>query len=1038
MKKDLRPTYISPSSYAKKQTIPIDISLDPRLNSLTQNFKIARQNAEYVPIGLNKSIGTFLNTLQNSAITYNADNPADPSGTGGGSGSGSSSPGIPPLGIPPLAVTNLTADYVGDDIKLTFTWDPTDQANTYIYRFKVEVHDSITNQFAYLMANVGYDPINFIDFNSSSQTLILTSKELSLATDDPTGIDIVGVSVCDILNNGPYVTANITNPWQSLLPAPVLGTVTNATDSYSIPITNYTTAKAITSSDGVIILDGVIVYQNLTSISDQNAIDNTKWTQAMPALDSATIIGFAPDDAPRWIRAKFYQKNGGFSPVSNIVKAEPLAFMPVNTNPSAQFASGTQISWSGDDIKVDFVIPSVIPTGQTSPAQVKIKLVPYINGVESTSLYAYYYHTIINGETSFNIKSLDLYSQFGAYYSKFTGYITSVSSQGVETLGSVIVSGPITRSNPLSSIYPVVGTPNPNSPSGIFRITAISNGYVVDFDLPVGANRLEVYEKSTAWTTVPSDDSYMVYSGLSPATVITADNTARYVIVRYYDRYDNTSHYSMEYTGQTSGVQVTPLDIGKLTLIDNPIKISTNGSIFAGAGDSTVYPQVFFNKDGIFAYDSSGNWSTEIINNATTNQPTFITKRAVIGDWTISPVGIQNDLYASSSLKTYTGISASGTYAFWAGAETSNNSDGLANFSVTPAGQVVARKITIVGDGTSSDLINSGGGTFRVTNAGGLTASSANITGTINVNQQSYFNANVNISYGSYLVSSGNQTVKIGAEGLIASTGATTTTKIYSSPIYYLNKEVSLYSKGALFGKDTLSGWLIADGVIQTTSIKLDADNQFIRISAATNGYGLLMSYNGGDLANKAISVGNIDGTPRFYVTHGGDLHAENAYIRGDVQAQAIDLSTSLANRWNSAELTVTAAGLSSGIVSLTAGTVTVGDDTNTNPDQTGSTISTGYTTVSKIQLDSGGTRIFGIPTLGNFTRYNGGGTYYTTDVNPSNPTYHMGIGARQRMLVQDPYDNQVYRGMAVYYGSRSTAPGAGTGYVGDLWVSWA
>ena len=66
MKKDLRPTYISPSSYAKKQTIPIDVSLDPRLNSITQNFKIARQNAEFVPIGLGKSIGSFLTTIQNS------------------------------------------------------------------------------------------------------------------------------------------------------------------------------------------------------------------------------------------------------------------------------------------------------------------------------------------------------------------------------------------------------------------------------------------------------------------------------------------------------------------------------------------------------------------------------------------------------------------------------------------------------------------------------------------------------------------------------------------------------------------------------------------------------------------------------------------------------------------------------------------------------------------------------------------------------------------------------------------------------------
>ena len=71
MKKDLRPTYISSSSYAKKQTIPIDASLDPRLNSLTQNFKIARQNAEFVPIGLNaNSISLLIDDMVSSTCCF--------------------------------------------------------------------------------------------------------------------------------------------------------------------------------------------------------------------------------------------------------------------------------------------------------------------------------------------------------------------------------------------------------------------------------------------------------------------------------------------------------------------------------------------------------------------------------------------------------------------------------------------------------------------------------------------------------------------------------------------------------------------------------------------------------------------------------------------------------------------------------------------------------------------------------------------------------------------------------------------------------
>lgn len=1068
MKKDLRPAYISSSSYAKKQTIPIDASLDPRLNSLTQNFKIARQNAEFVPIGLNKSFMGFLNTLQGaSSGGIGQNNPVDPKDSK--TNPGGDFPGYPPKGTPPLPVTNLTADYLGDDIVLTFDWDPNDSANQWIYKFKVKVHDSIVGEYVYLLANIGYDT-SFLNLNSTHQTLTLKSKELSVASENPTAIDIVGVATTDIINDGAYVTANITTPWQSSLSAPILGTVTNLTDSYSIVITNYATEKA----KGV--YDGVMVYENFTSISSESGIDNGQWSQAMPPIDAATIYGFTPDDEPRWIRARFYQKNGGYSAYSNVVKVEPISFMPVNTNPPTQFTSGS-IEWSGDDIKVNFAVPTTIPSGQSSPVQVKIKLVPYVNGSESTSLYAYYYHIIATGETSFTVKSLDLYGQFGSYYTQFKGYITSVSSQGVETSGSVISSGPITRANPLANIYPILGTPNSNNPTGLFRITPISNGYVVDFDIPAGASRLEVYEKSTAWTSVPTNDDEMVYSGLSPATVITPTNSLRYVIVRYYDKYNNTSHYSMEYTGQTSGSQVTPLDVGTLSLIENPIKIQTDGSIFSGAGGSTVYPQVFFNKDGLFAYDSSGNWTTEIINNATTNAPTFITKRAVIGDWTINPNGIQNDGYVSGS--TYTGMSASGTYAFWAGADASSNSDGLAKFSVTPAGQVVARKISIIGDGTSSDLINAGGGVFKVTNTGAMTASSATITGSITVNQQSYFNANVNISSGSYLISAGTGTVKVGSEGLLAMTGSSATTKIYSSPISVTagstTASVSLWSKGALFGSSESSGWLISDGVIKSAHITMDSNNEYIRITGANPANGIQLAYKTGQADELVLQAGAIDsGSPFFSVSHSGTLVAQNATITGTVKSSIIKSAnkTGLGDGidgyyFNSAgDIEIKNPGATLKFANSFFDISTNGDISFTAQNPGGATDGTpadrAYTANTygiKLGPSTNGVKIMGIPMQGNYITnaygysqaitqsgyYDQYGILHDTAASPT-VTPYMGVSplgavARQRMLVEHPITGVVSLGLAVYYedtsGVHTANPTYTSGVIGDLWVQY-
>lgn len=1027
------PQYKSGATVAQRAPIYIDINKDPRARDQAYlNLYSSRVGAPVIAVDSTNGMYVGFSALQEGISSAGGGSV----GANAGQNAGATALDLPQKGNPPSSVTNLKADYLNDDIVITFDWDPNASINQYVYKFKVEIHDSVANSYYYMLSDIGYDPSKFINYSSISQTLTLTSKDIQLTgTDNSTAIDIVGVSVSDIVNNGTYVTINITTPWQSSLPTPVLGSVTNTTDAYSIPISNYTTAKAIGA------FDGVIVQENLTSTSDQNSIDPLKWTQAMPAFDAATITGFAPDDAPRWIRAYFYQKNGGLSVASNIVKAEPLSFIPANTNPAVQFTSST-IAWDGNDISIGFVRPSIIPSGQSAAAQVKVKLVPYINGVESTSLYSYYYHTITDSlDNAFKIKSLDLYSQFGTYYSKFVGYITAVSAQGVETTGSTIKVGPATRTSTLSSVYPTLGTPNSNTPSGVFRVTPISNGYVIDFDLPLGANRLEVYEKSSAWTQIPTDDSLMVFSGLSPATVITPDYNTRYVIVRFYDQYDNTSYYSMETTGQTSGVAVTPLNIGALSLIENPIKIQTDGTIFSGAGDSSTYPQVFFNKDGLFAYDADGHSTTQIINSASANATTFITKRAVIGDWTISPNGIQNDGYISGD--SYTGMSAGQTYAFWAGSHTSLNSDGSAKFSVTPAGDVVAKKISIIGSGSGSDNLISAGSNFSVDQSGNVKAHNADLTGSITVNGQSYFSANVNISSGSYLISAGTGTVKLGSEGLLALTGTSPTTKIYSSPITVSGYSVSLWSKGALFGSNESSGWLITDGVMKSTHITLDSGNEYIRITGANSANGLKLSYGSGAADAFVIQSGAIDsGTPVFSVTHDGTMTASSATITGTVKSSIIRSTSKTGIADGNAGYFFNAAGdfevknsgatmtfANSSLSLNTSGAISFVASNPGGGDRAYSVNNFG------VQIGSGynGVLITGVPIQGDIDITKWSSHYMGADP--------LGPYARQRVIVEDPVTAQLKLGMAVYYRDTSlygtTTPTNGSGVIGDLWVDF-
>ena len=936
--------YKSNKSVAKNPTISIDVD-DPRLSwdNIKQTF--SRQGSEIDIVGLDGKPLIAGGSTQTSGSPNPDQNKVKPKVP--------KVPGVPVKGVPPKAVTNLVGAWgPNGGITLTFDFDTTDKENAFIDRFLIRVYDSGTEEWADLKAGFGYPGSTFLNYTSPSQTLFLSAKDIDQNLDISTiisNITKVAVATADILNVGDYVEANMP-AFVSDLPQPEF-TLSAGIDYYLVTFDPANIALAVSKGNYL----GAIVEEKITTETIKANVSLTEgWQQAAPISSGTSVVVYTPDGLHRWVRVKYVKEYGEPSIYSDIKDITPLPFMPTNTDPPTQFTAAS-IAWSGNDISVSFTQPTT-----NAGTTVKVKLVPYVNGVESTSLYAHFYHLIVPPETSFKILSLDMYGQFGTYYSKFKAYITSVSAQGIETTGAVIVAGPIERANPLASIYPTLGTPNVNNPTGVFRVTPAASGYIVDFDMPAGATRLEVYEKSTAWTVIPTNDDNVVYSGISPASIPTPDNSTRYVIVRYYDQYDNYSHYSMEVSGQTSGVQVTPIDVGLESLIEFPIKIATDGSIFSGAGDHTVYPQVFFNRSGFFAYDAGGDWTTQIINSAALNEPTFFTKRAVIGNWTISPNGLENTLYASGAVKDYTGMSANQTYAFWAGAESSLNSDGLAKFSVKPTGEVVASKITINGDGTGGDLIRAGGSNFIVTQAGALTAQSAIIKGRFEVDGQSYFDANVNIRNGYLIAGTGGvnvgPNVQIGSMGLQALNSLSQpTTKIYTSPLSVSitdavtgNTEtvsgITLWSKKVLFGSTESTGFVITDGSIKANYVTIDSADQSITLrsksSLSTKGIVLRATNDTG----YAISAGNIadPSTAPFSVTTKGDLVANSATLRGTVRALAggfgiFDDNNTLTHGWsivttdNPSLATLTATGTakidlaSGGTINVSTGTISVG-----------------------------------------------------------------------------------------------------------------
>jgi len=1112
---DKKIEYQSGATVAQRAPIYIDVNRDPRArNQSYLNLYASRVGAQVVAVDV-------INGTVIASSNVDILNSATGSGVGGVSNTISASLPIPTPGVPPLPVTNLVATWDDqDNLVLNFTWNPSDPSNQYAYKFVIEVRDSTTNKYYVLNAGYGYTAQSFITPSSSSQTITISYSDLSSVIELISNINQVGVASADYAQTGDYVFADVP-ALVSHLPQPTIS-LSKGTDYYVVSVTNLSSALAKSNFYGIIVEENVTTETLKSNVSLTNG-----WVQASALTTTSPITIYAPDDAHRWVRVKFVGKSGMPSVYSDIADITPDAFIPVNTNPPTQFASAS-IAWSSNDIVVTFAQPA-----SNAGTTVKVKMVPYINGSESNSLYAFYYHVIVGSETSFNITSGDLYNQFGAYYSTYKAYITSVSNQGIETTDAVIIAGPATRTTSLSTVTPTAS------------VTNTTDGYVVQFDLgSSGANFGEVYQfyisptftsidlpdymdatySSSGTNTIvvssitlengdyslpsghtvnefigtgitgngiqpntyvtnisgtgpytltlsqnidsinygtPSGNYHMqslVYSGKGPANIFSTYYNDMYVTVFYYDNYDNRS--------QSSNIKtVHPINPAE-SLITNAVQVGgTAGAIYVGSSASTgarilLGVDSYYNSNnshsGIFAYDGSATTgsspTTSIISNASNGGFTFSTINAKIADWTISSDKIQNTL---DTVSNYVGMSGTGTYSFWAGSATSGG-DSSAKFSVTPAGKVSARDITIYGSGNNSDTLISAGSYFSVKGDGSITASNASISGALTVSQQSYFNADVNISSGSYLNSVGTGTVRIGAQGLLAlDTSSAATTKIYSSPITVNGTSgISLWSKRALFGSNESSGWLISDGVIQSDYITMDSSNHYIKIVSQTSNSTNGIQLSAGADSDYAIKAGNLSGTPDFWVKHDGSLKASNATITGTVSSSIVRGGKNSVDDGNSGYY-LDASG-SAALISYN--TSSLGGDRYYSSQIWG----------IKIGQSSAGTRISGIPIQGDadLNNWTNGATIYPANGEPyflsDGSTVRYGTGSvsvtatghyknagsgstglgdkpRQRMIIEDPVTGELQLGMAVYYrnaGSSGTAP-TNSGYVGDLWVDY-
>ena len=353
--------------------------------------------------------------------------------------------------------------------------------------------------------------------------------------------------------------------------------------------------------------------------------------------------------------------------------------------------------------------------------------------------------------------------------------------------------------------------------------------------------------------------------------------------------------------------------------------LGTNATYTAG-------PRVVINKNGLYAYNfgaTTGQAASTYINLAASSGAyTFVTENAQIGGWTVDSNKIEK-LTAGLYSGMATG-SVSTAIAFYAGS-TGSGGNNTAKFSVTQGGAVIARDISIIGDGTTNTILQIGGtgnaSPFTVDAAGNMKSTSATITGAINA-ASGNFTGNVFIGTAGSLVS-GTVTLPSTPQ---APTSNTNTYPILSSSGYILNKAGITFSNGLSGGslRETtiaassgllttnsanIGGWDITPGKISKSGIELNTAIVTGVPAITTVGTIAGLSYYVGitpptsTTTDAVIWAGNRDyagrNTANFRVDSTGKLYATGASITGEVVISSGATYTAL----NKAQTDATSAG---------------------------------------------------------------------------------------------------------------------------------
>lgn len=587
--------YKSPFSVSKRQTIFLDVN-DPRVKSYKAGLTSARAGAEIVIV--DGSGGAVLS----SSYAANLVGRKSPTFAGTPIASDGKTPG---------SITNLSAVWQGTSLIFSFDIDLTSTDNDGIDSFFYTLADS----------EVVTSPIQSTKLNktSVSQQIIFDNADNAKYFGDFQGSFVeFRVRAHDKSGNlGPEAVLTNIPVYDNGLPAPVI-TVTSIIQGYSV--------------------DWVQIPQDYTHISveeivsDAGTAPTSGYQQVHLGLKSIKpAVVTTPTTEARWVKARFVAPGSGtYGPYSNVVKVTPLNPVSVDLTPPNEVTVNSS-TWSGDNIVISYTLPA-------TDAGVRFKVA--LTAPNSSVGFFYFFPVVGTNNQTATITKADLFNQFGTHYSSFSGVFYSMDSSDNRSAG--VSFSVAQRANPLLGITPIftttalvngynvsftlpasatyaevyqkysswtgvtpvdsfTGTYLSGGASGTNTVTlsgVVSNkgvavspiaGYrVIGDGIPnntyitaVSGNQITVNNNFTSQVSGSVTGYSVVYSGSGPANISSTIYENTYLLVRYYDDFENPSNYSAEQI--VVPLQPVAVDIsgpGSVATVNTPSSgIDTSGTL---------------------------------------------------------------------------------------------------------------------------------------------------------------------------------------------------------------------------------------------------------------------------------------------------------------------------------------------------------------------------------------------------------------------------------------------------------------------------